>query len=200
MLRLATASLSLAAAAALAACNPYDPNLGTRPFKCGTSEPRCPDGYACAGTGTTAVCELSGAADAHPGGVDASHVTCGTDTALEPNDDIPHSVATPVRAGAMDYPLARLAICPTSDIDMYGFTTSMLGQTARVTVTYDPSQGALELTLLNKQGLPVISGTPSGNQIVISYNKLSVDQWYIRVNAATVGVQNNYDLDINVSP
>jgi hypothetical protein len=193
-----TAALALAA---LAACNPYDPNLGTRPFKCGTNEPRCPEGYACTGTGTAAVCELTGATDAHPGGGgDASHVTCGTDTQLEPNDDIPNAVATPVRAISMDYPLARLAICPTTDVDMYAFTTSMLGQLARVTVTYDPSQGALELTLLNKQGLPVISGTPSGNQIVISYNKLSVDQWYVRVNAAVVGVQNNYDLDINVSP
>ncbi len=28
-------------------CNPYDPDLGEVPFKCGMTEPRCPEGFAC---------------------------------------------------------------------------------------------------------------------------------------------------------
>src|SRR5262245_3003164 len=26
-------------------CDPYDPDLGERPFRCGPEEPRCPEGY-----------------------------------------------------------------------------------------------------------------------------------------------------------
>ena len=187
------------AAAATAACNPYDPNLGGRPFKCGASDPKCPDGYACVGTGTSAVCEQQGAPDAHLGG-DASHVQCGTDTSLEPNDDLAHALQTPVRNTQADYMLARLAICPSTDIDTYGFNTTAVGQNVRVTLTYDPSQGQLNLKLLTRQGLPAgFDGQPSGNTIVVVTNRLSVDQWYVQVTAAT-GVENNYDLDINVSP
>lgn len=186
--------------AALAACNPYDPDLGGRPFKCGTSEPRCPDGYTCNGTGTTAVCEQAGAADAHPSNGDASHVQCGTDTSIEPNDDIPHALQTPVRNSQADYQLAKLAICPSTDIDMFGFNTTAVGQNVRITLTYDPSQGQLNMTLLTRQGQPAgFDGQPTGNTLVIVTNRLSVDQWYVQISAGT-GVQNNYDLDINVTP
>lgn len=41
---------------ALAGCSPYDPSLPSRPFLCGTSEPRCPDGYACIADGDRMVC------------------------------------------------------------------------------------------------------------------------------------------------
>lgn len=191
----------LITAAALAACNPYDPDLGARPFKCGTSEPRCPDGYTCNGTGTTAVCEQAGAADAHPASADASHVQCGTDSMIEPNDDLGHALQTPVRNSTADYQLVKLAICPAGDIDMYGFNTTAVGQNVRITLTYDPSQGPLAMQLQTRNGTPAgFDGQPSGNTIVIVTNRLSVDQWYLKVSAATAGAVNNYDLDINVTP
>lgn len=187
------------AAASLAACSPYDPDLGQHPFKCGTDEPRCPDGYACTGTGTSAICTLQGGGDGGLG-ADASHVQCGTDTSLEPNDDLPHAVATPVRNQQADYMLAKLAICPSTDIDMYSFTTTAVGQNARVTLTYDPGQGALQMKLLTDQGQPAgFDGQPSGNTLVIATNRLSVGTWYVQISAGT-NVENNYDLDINVSP
>ena len=187
------------AAAALAACNPYDPDLGQHPFKCGTSDPRCPDGYECVGAGTSAICEKVSGGD---GGVnpDGSHVQCGTDTTLEPNDDIPHAVVTPVRMQQADYMLAKLAICPSTDIDMYEFTTTAVGQNTRVTLTYDPGQGALQMKLLTANGQPAgFDGQPSGNTLVIATNRLSIGTWYVQVSAGT-NVENNYDLDINVSP
>ncbi|HTJ43890.1 MAG TPA: hypothetical protein VL463_17410 [Kofleriaceae bacterium] len=190
----------LLSACAFAACNPYDPNLGGRPFKCGTSEPRCPDGYTCVGTGTSAVCELNGTPDAHAPAIDGSHVQCGTDTSIEPNDDIAHALQTPVRNQQADYTLAKLALCPSTDVDMFGFNTTSVGQNVRVTLTYDPGNGALNMKLLTRQGQPAgFDGQPSGNTVVIVTNRLSVDQWYVQVSAAS-GVENNYDLDINVSP
>jgi hypothetical protein len=48
MRRLAVAvALWLGAAAALAACSPYDPPLPPVPFLCGDQEPRCPEGHVC---------------------------------------------------------------------------------------------------------------------------------------------------------
>ena len=48
--------LLLTAATALGACTPYDPALGPTPFLCGTTEPKCPDGYTCVSTGGKSVC------------------------------------------------------------------------------------------------------------------------------------------------
>jgi hypothetical protein len=193
----------LLAASSLAACSPYDPNLGDRPFKCGVNDPQCPDGYSCQGTGSNAVCVSDNLGDAgtHP---DASHVKCGTDTSLEPNDDIQHAVQTPVRNSQTDYKLAQLAICPSTDIDIYGFTTTALGQNVRITLTYDPTQGALKMLLLNAQGVMVDTAKVDGNNLVIAIppdlSSLSVDQWYVQVAASAANVENNYDLDISVTP
>ncbi|HEY0194409.1 MAG TPA: hypothetical protein VGC42_25025 [Kofleriaceae bacterium] len=44
------------AALALAACSPYDPSLPHRPFLCGDTAPRCPDGYTCITDGDRMVC------------------------------------------------------------------------------------------------------------------------------------------------
>ena len=186
-------------AAALVACSPYDPDLGDHPFKCGTSDPVCPDGYSCIGTGANAVCQKDGAGDAHLG-ADGSHVQCGTDTSLEPNDTIQQALQTPVRMQQSDYMLAKLAICPSTDIDMYAFYTTAIGQQVRVTLTYDPTQGQLNMKLLNSQGTDAgFVGQPSGNQIIVATNRLSVDRWFVQVSAGT-NVENNYDLDINVTP
>lgn len=39
----------LAAAAMLAACTPFEPSLPSTPFRCGSADPQCPDGYVCKG-------------------------------------------------------------------------------------------------------------------------------------------------------
>jgi len=193
------AALVLAAAATGAAgCNPYDPDLGTHPFKCGATDPRCPDGYVC---NASNVCEAASGNSPDGGGVDgSSHVMCGTDTSLEPNDDISHALQTPVRTTQADYKLALLAICPSTDIDTYGFTTTQVGAQVTITLTYDPSQGQLHTKLLTRQGAAAgYEGQVQGNDLVISTNRLSIDQWYVQV-TADAGVQNNYDLDISVQP
>lgn len=52
----------LAAVAGLAACTPYDPKLSDTPFLCGTTEPKCPDGYTCVASNGKNVCTTMGPA------------------------------------------------------------------------------------------------------------------------------------------
>jgi hypothetical protein len=202
MLRFASlVSFAAVALAAAAGCNPYDPNLGGRPFKCGTDDPRCPDGYTCVDlSATNSVCEKNsgGGPDAKRSS-DASAVMCGTDTQLEPNEDTSHAFETPVRATSATYALAQLAICPSTDIDTYGFTTTAINQQVTITVTYATSQGQLNLNVLNSAGTPSATGTPQGNTLVVSTNRLSIGHWFAQVTAAS-GVTANYDLSISVSP
>ncbi|MCE9578464.1 MAG: hypothetical protein K8W52_35385 [Deltaproteobacteria bacterium] len=195
------ASVALFASAVVAGCNPYDPDLGGRPFKCGTDDPRCPDGYTCVDvSATNSVCEKNGGAgpDARKN-ADASTVQCGTDIQLEPNDDTSHAFETPVRSTSATYSLAQLALCPSSDIDTYGFTTTAINQQVTITVTYNPSAGQLNLNVLNSNGTPSATGTPNGNTLVVSTNRLSIGHWFAQVTGAA-GVQANYDLDISVTP
>lgn len=51
---------------AVAACTPYEPDLGNTPFFCGNTDPSCPDGYTCQMTGAgSGVCTKGGTG---PGG------------------------------------------------------------------------------------------------------------------------------------
>jgi hypothetical protein len=74
-------SLLVCAALALA-CNPYDPDLGDTPFRCGTDEPRCPDGYVAVEESVVrCICER--AATAPDGG--PSDYVCDGDPFENPN-------------------------------------------------------------------------------------------------------------------
>jgi len=58
---LATAVVIACAVTAAVACTSYDPQLPSRPFLCGSDEPRCPDGYTCVADGSNRmVCSLNG--------------------------------------------------------------------------------------------------------------------------------------------
>jgi hypothetical protein len=61
----------LALAAASGACTPYDPQLTSTPFLCGTTDPKCPDGYTCV--------------------TSAGKSVCTTDSPTTPTDGPPHS-------------------------------------------------------------------------------------------------------------
>jgi hypothetical protein len=121
---------AVAIAAVAGACNPYDPELGAHPFKCGTSEPRCPDGYACVEHAAgEAFCEVPRVDPLAPdAAADAPPLTCSLDR-TEPNQ----STAT---AFVLGNAITRdLTLCPSGDVDYFSFTTDTAN--LRVTVTSD---------------------------------------------------------------
>ena len=105
---LATLISTIPLALLAAACNPYDPYLGARPFLCGDGEPSCPDGYVCS---PSDVC-IAGD-DVRP---DASTAfVCADDGSLEPNDMPNRAFVTPIPSAGPKYSLLGLALCPTGD-------------------------------------------------------------------------------------
>jgi hypothetical protein len=108
----------------LVACSPYNPDLGQAPFKCGASEPKCPDDYECVPDPSSAqgVCKAESASPGADGGVigsDGGNVTCNDDAEIEPNNSTTDPTIIPIPDFGDTYQLINLAICPQADIDVF---------------------------------------------------------------------------------
>lgn len=196
--------LLVPAFAALAACSPYNPDLPSQPFLCGNDSPQCPDGFTCMTTGSASVC----ISDHQVGGPDGggSSTDCSADSQLEPNDDFGHAWEMPVDDPKKVFNLAGLTICPSGDIDNYGFVVNTEGENAAVTLTYDPDGTPLQLSVLVQGGsngaTQIINGAAvSGMPGVVkaSPSNLSQSQYYISVFGPTSGGTNDYELSIEIS-
>lgn len=185
----------------LAACNPYSPDLGDTPFRCGTDEPRCPDGYECVEHSTSQhICERVGfnEVDAGPD-EDAAGVVCNDDSDIEPNDTTSQAFLTPIPTFASCTSMVNLAVCPSTDKDLYSFRIeSSTENNLRATVTTDVSRGMLELKVLEGSGATIASGVViDGNTIQVTVPNMSIGTFYVQVGAPTdSSVQNNYALEI----
>jgi len=190
---------SVSLLAAIAACNPYSPDLGDAPFKCGTDDPVCPDGYECVEySASDKVCERIGTEN--PDDPDAggnNNVDCNDDSSIEPNDTTANATLTPIPDFDTDVSFVQLAICPSTDKDLFRFRVDVADQqNVKATVTTQVAQGQLLVSILNGSGQTIVNGAPISNtQIVASMNDLSTGVWYVQV-AAPEGVENNYALDI----
>src|SRR4029078_4406820 len=111
---LAVLTARLLPALLLRACDPYDPALGDTPFRCGTDEPRCPEGYLAVDI-TPVRCECQRA---------SSMVDAGPDSLcdVDPNE----STDSPGTASEIDpvsvmpsRDITGLAICPRGDQDFF---------------------------------------------------------------------------------
>ncbi|MCA9673433.1 MAG: hypothetical protein H6709_09075 [Kofleriaceae bacterium] len=188
---------AVATLAALGACNPYDPDLGDSPFRCGTSDPKCPDGYECmVYSDTLQLCERGADTSSPDARIDGSGLTCNDDSSVEPNDDINTAWTTPIPDFAETVTLVSLAICPDTDKDLFRFRVDSNGKNMRATVTTEIAQGQLLLQVLNNQGLTIANGTSTDSEhIVVVVNNLAVGTYFVQV-AAPAGVRNNYQIDI----
>jgi hypothetical protein len=186
-----------------AACSPFSPDLGDSPFRCGTEDPVCPDGYSCeprAGT-PNGVCVVSsgslvdGGPDGGGNGADAGPFVCNDDSALEPNDTTANATTTMIPDSSETFTLASLAICPDTDIDVYRFRIDVQGKNvvveARETVR---SRGDLVVEILNGSGVPVVTGDYTDNSTIrATLNNAATGTYFAQVRAAAAGTENNYN-------
>lgn len=193
----------LAAALAVTACDPYDPNLGDHPFRCGANG-ECPEKYVCVDySETVRLCEPKNSPNVPDGGVhtDGTPYHCGSDDSIEPNDSITDPTITPIPDFGDDYELVGLQICPDTDLDIFRFRTDVVGKTVVVTITYPSNQGLLALDILNSGGDVIKSGTPTGNPDAIEarIDNLPASTYFAQVSSGAAGVENDYSIDIVTS-
>lgn len=185
---------------AFAACG-YSPDLGNSPFRCGDSDPKCPDGYDCVPSGTEMVCLKAGGAI-----VDASSSgQCANDSPLEPNNTYMNAYGTPnpfpVVNGAKTITYAGLAICPAGDVDTYKVTTEANNQTLTATITFGTSETPLTVNLLTSTGTVSKMGmSNTAGNAQVSENVPSVGTVYVQVQATTNGTNGNYKLTLSLTP
>lgn len=199
-----TNSLASLLLAALAACSPYDPDLGNAPFFCGPpdQDPRCPEGFTCVpgqGSNTQEVC-------VSPNGqvpVDGGNSNCADDRSLEPNDSTSTAWITPVDT-TKTFPLSSLAICPAGDKDTYSVMMTTANQNLEMLVEYEASGAELQGSILNSGGVPIANASPaSGAQNTKrAYTpNLPTGIYYVQVVGPNQGslTTNNYKLTITVT-
>jgi hypothetical protein len=183
---------------ALAACNPYDKDLGPEPFFCGSTNPRCPMGYVCVQDPNTSmnVC-------AHAAGSGSGSFQCADDSAIEPNDTL--ATATPTSLDTTrTFQHGGLAICPSGDRDNFALVLASAGESVEATVAFDPTAGALHCTIANAAAIPVSTETAVADMpgtIRAFAQGVPEGMYYVQVFAAkTVGLdENNYSVTINVT-
>ncbi len=197
-MRLLLTPFAFVACAVAAGCNPYDPDLGNAPFECGTSEPRCPEGFTChTYSDTNEICERtqSGDIDA-PGGT----FQCANDSSIEPNNDVQTAFVTPIPS-MPSYSLVGLSVCPTGDRDHYRFDINVNGLNFEATVAGVANRSSLSLNVLTAAGAPIASGAPvGGNPQVVKIaveNRLAVGSYIVQVQSPD-NTENNYDLTLKV--
>jgi hypothetical protein len=180
----------------LVACNPYNPDLGSSPFRCGTDEPVCPDGYEC----VEEICERVGGDTSPDGGGDSdgAPLVCNDDSDIEPNDTTGQAFLTPIPTFDSCTYMVSLAVCPSTDKDLYSFRVETAGKNLRATITLDVGQGQLELKVLNGAGATISSGVVvDANTIAVTVPNMAIGTYYVQVSAPTdSGIENNYTLEI----
>lgn len=184
-------------ALALAACSPYEPDLGPAPFKCGDTDPRCPDGYACNETAAAGpTCEKIGGGDVS---VDAppSGFQCANETGVEPNDSTATAFVTPV-AGDPDFTMGPVSICTDGDKDYYKLE---LTTTANVELVTSWDSGMpVNVALVSMADTQLAVGTAATAMSMRACAVALPPNVYFAKASAGAGVKNNYRLAIKLVP
>ncbi len=177
----------------VAACNPYDDDLGPAPFLCGATEPRCPQGYECLADNGKDVCFESGS-----GGGD----NCDDDGGLEPNDTLDVATASGLDT-ARTFQADNHTICPGIDKDNFGLALAVPNEAIDLTVEYQPADANLRAAILNATGIPitVASSGSSSTMLTAHFANLPSGTYYVQVSGPGGSLPtNSYKLTIAVSP
>lgn len=185
---------------ALAACNPYDPELPNKPFECGGPDnDQCPEGYTC---NDAMVCE-----NVDTGGdVDASTAfSCSDDTALEPNEIPDQAYRTPIPNARPDYVLRNLSICAPGDRDHFRFGVDEAATKVEISVVGLAGRPSLNIDLLNAGGMRIANGAPvtaAPQQVRLAEQNLAlgIGDYIVRIDSPDPTGQNNYEITIKTCP
>jgi hypothetical protein len=195
MLRLLTMLSLLAAAVIAVACDPFNPDLGDTPYRCATSEPKCPDGYEAVDVPQPILCEcrLPGTDGNQP---DASTMDC-SDDGSEPNDLIQNARMTPIGTGSQTAQFPNQAICSVSDVDTYRLMSSQPNQKLTATLQFNMSIGQLNISVLDGNGTRIeMEPMVMGNMLVLKVPLVTQGAYFVRV-GSSAGT-NTYGLSLLV--
>jgi hypothetical protein len=196
--------LGWAVAAAIAACTPYDPNLGTTPFLCGPQSPPCPDGFTCEDQSGQMVCANKSAGSGSGSG-GSGGFPCVDNGNFDPGGSTATAFQTPVASGRSSITYGPVALCPGGIRQTYAVEITEEGQTLKSTITYQADGDPLNVLLLNTSGQTVATGSANGNpdSDAASVPTEPSGTAYVQVvGPATPGSadgENNYLLNITVS-
>jgi hypothetical protein len=191
----------LVATSALAACSPYDPDLGGIPYQCGDTEPKCPSGYSCQDDGNGRPVCVSNSGVTPDAKINGGFV-CQDDGRLETdygqnNDSIDHAYKLDLK----NISLGPVSICPAGDKDTYEVNVAAASSTIQATVIWE-SGDVVNVALLNRGGsqIAVSTSDPENAQLrrAVATN-LPVGIYFVQVSAAP-DVKNNYKLTVAVTP
>jgi hypothetical protein len=199
---MARLELSWAVAAAIAACTPYDPNLGGTPFLCGPQSPPCPAGFACEDQTGQMVCANKNAGS---GSGSSGGFPCADNGQLQPGPSITTAYQTPVASGRSSITYGPVGLCPGGIRQTYAVDIIENGvQTLKATITYQADGDPLNVLLLTSSGQTAATGSANAipDSAVASVPAEPSGMAYVQViGPATPGSadgENNYLLGISV--
>ena len=182
--------LTFAPIAALAACNPYNPDLGPTPFRCGNSDPVCPSGYTC----NAGLCE-----EEDGGGPDGNTNTDAgcADPAERP---VPNDMISTATNGAVfdQLPMIMfegLSLCPNMDVDYFHLNqpnncggAGPACPNLRVTANFEDLAVPPTVVIQNATGTTIAPGGSTGNpgEVRAVLANVPQGQYYVRVTAQAV--------------
>lgn len=177
------------------ACSPFNPDLGDDPFLCGTTEPRCPDGYAPIAVSSVR-CECH---RANPG-VDAGpSPSCNVDS-VESNDTLQSATLTNIGASTTDN-YNNLTICPVTDKDYFSMNITRVGAVITVDVVFTVGGQAPTVDILNQSGVtvhPTIAAGQPGH-VTATFTTTASGTYFALVTAGTPPATLQYSLHLTVT-
>jgi hypothetical protein len=183
------------AAVLVAACNPYDPDLGDKPFLCGTDPPRCPDGYTAVDlTFTRCECQRNATAG------DAAVYLCDGDP-NEPNETPSKPTETKIDGLNTVYNSDKTSICPGSDVDVYKLLAPVGGTLITVDVAFDTMRQPPEVDILDRDGASLGPGHDThavGHVVATTTAPANSGPFYAQVKGT--GQEVNYTVRITILP
>lgn len=192
--------LAIMLAATAFACDPYDPDLGDTPFRCGTGAPLCPEGYVCVERSPAErLCVRPDEPGDGPDGGD--NTSCGDDNGEEPNESYNDPSTTPIPDFQSEYTVQGFAICPETDVDTYRFRVNQVGRNVKVEVMYTASMGGLQVDVLNEGGNSIRTGEPVGGNMDLlraEIPNLPTGTYFAQIRA-TANMRNSYDMTISLT-